>query len=429
MKESRIPGFFELGIAERRAKVAAWAGVPLAELTSAVEAGGLDPAAADNVAENVIGTYSLPFGIALNFRVNGVDRLVPMVVEEPSVIAAASNAARMARAGGGFFAEQAEALMIGQIEVRDVADVEHATAALEGARAELLALAAAAAPGLAPYGGGPRDIEVRDLGRGRLVVHVLVDCRDAMGANMVNTIAEALGPRVAELAGGGLGLRILSNLADRRRVRVSCRVPATALPRRGVEDGAAERGLEIVAAMERASRFAEVDPYRAATHNKGIMNGIDAVVIATGNDWRAVEAGAHAFAARRGRYQPLATWRRDGDAVVGVLELPMALGTVGGTLRVHPGARAALELLGVTSAQDLAFTAAAAGLASNLAAVRALATEGIQRGHMALHARSVAATVGATGVELDQVVERLVRGGVVTLEAAARALADLRDGR
>lgn len=428
MKESRIPGFHGLSVAERRARIAEWAGLPLDELTAAVEAGGIDPSAADNVTENVIGTYALPFGISLNFRVNGVDRLVPMVVEEPSVIAAASNAARMARAGGGFLAEQPEALMIGQIEVRDVADVANATAALDGARAELLERAAEAAPGLRPFGGGPREIEVRDLGRGRLVVHVLVDCQDAMGANMVNTIAEALGPRVAELAGGTLGLRILSNLADRRRVRVTCRVPASALPRRGAADPGAE-GLEIGAAMERASRFAESDPYRAATHNKGIMNGIDAVAVATGNDWRAVEAGAHAFAARRGRYQPLATWRRDGDALVGALELPMALGTVGGTLRVHPGARAALALLGVTSARDLSFIAAAVGLASNLAAVRALATEGIQRGHMALHARSVAVTVGASGVELDLVVERLVRGGVVTLEAAARALADLRDGR
>jgi hydroxymethylglutaryl-CoA reductase len=258
-----------------------------------------------------------------------------------------------------------------------------------------------------------------------LVVHVLVDCCDAMGANMVNTIAEAIAPRVAELARGQIGLRILSNLADRRRVCVTCRVQPEALPPRDTENPA-ERGNEIIDAIVRASEFAEADPYRAATHNKGIMNGVDAVVLATGNDWRAIEAGAHAYAARSGRYEPLATWRRDGNDLVGVLELPMALGTVGGTLRVHPGARLALELIGAKTAQQLAFAAASVGLASNLAAVRALATEGIQRGHMTLHARSVAVSVGAQSHEVDRLAARLMAGGAVTIEQAQRLLAELR---
>ncbi|MBN2194212.1 MAG: hydroxymethylglutaryl-CoA reductase, degradative [Polyangiaceae bacterium] len=435
MSQSRIPGFYELPMAERRIRIADFARTTPDELAAALDFGGIDPAAADNIVENVIGTYALPFGIALNFQVNAVDRLVPMVVEEPSVIAAASNAARMVRRGGGFLAEQPEALMIGQIEVHDVPDAVRAAAAVDGAREELLRRAVEAAPGLVPYGGGPRGLEIRDLGGGYVVVHVLVDCCDAMGANMVNTVAEALGPRIAELTGGSLGLRILTNLADRRRVRVSCRVPAAALVGRdrrtgqGGPDGAAERGVEISAAIETASRFAEADPYRAATHNKGIMNGVDAVAIATGNDWRAIEAGAHAFAARSGRYRPLSIWRRDGDALVGTLEMPMAVGIVGGTLRVHPAARVALKILAANSARDLAFALAAAGLASNLAAVRALATEGINRGHMALHARSVAVTVGASGREVDALVDRLVHGGVITLDAATEALAAIRDGR
>lgn len=429
MIDSNIPGFRGLSRAERLVALAAASGLDRAELEAALAGGGIDPSVADQVVENAVGTYSLPLGIALNFRINDVDRLLPMVVEEPSVIAAASNAARMVRRGGGFLAEQDEALMIGQIEVNGVPDPARALAALEAARDELLERATAAAPGLVPYGGGPRGVELRDLGEGRLVVHVLVDCCDAMGANMVNTVAEALGPRVAELTGGRLGLRILSNLADRRRVRVTCRVPVSALPGRDVGDEALERGREIGSAIEQASRFAEVDPYRAATHNKGIMNGLDAVTLATGNDWRAVEAGAHAYAARTGRYLPLATWRHDADVLVGVLELPMALGTVGGTLRVHPIARVALRLLAVTSARDLAFAAAAAGLASNLAALRALATEGIQRGHMTLHARSVAVSVGAQGSEIEAVVARLLGGGSVTLDSATAALREVRGER
>jgi hydroxymethylglutaryl-CoA reductase len=392
MQDSRIPGLYKLSMAERRGVIADRAGLDLEALARSVATGGLDPATADQLVENVIGTYALPFGVALNFCVNGTDRLIPMVVEEPSVIAAASNAARMVRATGGFRAEPVESLMIGQVEIYDVPDPSVAVTRLKAARDELIARATAAAPGLVPFGGGPREIQIRDLGHGVIVLHVLVDCRDAMGANMVNTIAEAVAPRAAEIASGKPGLRILSNLCDRRRVRVTAEVEASELA-----IGDRFSSPEVIDGVVRASRFAELDVYRAATHNKGIMNGIDPVVIATGNDWRAVEAGAHAYAARSGQYAPLSTWRREGDRLIGTLELPLALGIVGGTLRAHPGARLALQLLGAQSAEDLSSTVAAVGLASNLAALRALATEGIQRGHMALHARSVTVGLGAAG--------------------------------
>jgi hydroxymethylglutaryl-CoA reductase len=433
---SRIPGFYKLSLDARREVVSARAGVDLAELVHALEAGGLDTATADKVVENVLGIYGLPFGVALNVRVNGVDRLVPMVVEEPSVIAAASNAARMVRHSGGFRAEVVESLMIGQVQITDVEHPGEAVAKLEAAAPRLLELATKAVPNLVARGGGPRAIDVRDLGQRCIVLHVLVDCRDAMGANLVNTIAEALGPLTAELAGGKLGLRILSNLCDRRRVHATCRVHARELvspPRSGGAEWApsSERsaeldGLEVVDAIVAASRFAELDPYRAATHNKGIMNGIDAVVLATGNDFRAVEAGAHAYAARSGRYAPLAVWRRDGEDLVGELELPLALGIVGGTLRVHPTARLALKILALESADELSMVAASVGLASNLSALRALATEGIQRGHMSLHARSVASAAGARGDEVELVAARIASAGAITVEAAQRVLSEVR---
>ncbi|MEO8901050.1 MAG: hydroxymethylglutaryl-CoA reductase, degradative [Polyangiaceae bacterium] len=434
---SRIPGFYKLSLEARRKVVSERAGIELAELEHALEQGGLDTATADKVVENVLGIYGLPFGVALNVRVNGVDRLVPMVVEEPSVIAAASNAARMVRHSGGFRAEVVESLMIGQVQITEVEHPSEAVAKLEAAAARLLELATKAVPNLIARGGGPRAIDVRDLGQRCIVLHVLVDCRDAMGANLVNTIAEALGPLVAELAGGKLGLRILSNLCDRRRVHATCRVHARELvsaqrpagasePPPNSERAAALDGLEVVDAIVAASRFAELDPYRAATHNKGIMNGVDAVVLATGNDFRAVEAGAHAYAARSGRYSPLAVWRRDGEDLVGELELPLALGIVGGTLRVHPTARLALKILALESADELAMVAASVGLASNLSALRALATEGIQRGHMSLHARSVASAAGAVGDQVELVAARMASAGVITLEAAERTLAEVR---
>jgi hydroxymethylglutaryl-CoA reductase len=380
---SRIPGFYRLPVNERRRLLRLYADLSEQDMRT-LDGGGIDTAVADRVVENAVGVYALPLGVGLNFVVNGRDVLVPMAVEEPSVIAAASNAARLVREGGGFVADADDPVMTAQIEIVGVDDPDAARKRVEAASAELLALAHATLPRLADRGGGARELEVRTH-PGRVIVHVHIDCRDAMGANMVNTVAEALGEKVARLARGRSGLRILTNLCDRRRVRVSARVPARALAT-GSFDGAAVRD-GIVA----ASRFAEDDPYRAATHNKGIMNGVDAVVIATGNDWRGVEAGAHAFAAADGRYRPLAVWRQEnkgGGDLVGSLEMPMAVGTVGGTLHAHAGARLAQRLLGVTDAKQLAMIIGSAGLASNLAALRALASEGIQRGHMALHRKS-----------------------------------------
>ncbi len=428
---SRLPGFYRLSIPERRAQL----GLTSAEATQRLATGGLSPEQADKLVENVIGVYALPFGVALNVLLNGEDRLAPMVVEEPSVIAAASNAAKMIRAGGGFQAEVPEALMIGQIQLFDVADPSTAQAQILAHREPLLQRAAEAAPNLIRRGGGPRDIEVRPLEGGMLVVHVLVDCRDAMGANLVNTIAEYLGPEVARLAGGKLGLRILTNLSDRRTVKVQAKVPLGALsgspsrPPAPTSRQCDDEGAAVAEAIEQASRFAEADPYRAATHNKGLMNGLDSVVIATGNDYRAVEAGAHAYAARTGRYSPLACWRRESEWLVGRLELPLSLGIVGGTLKVHPGAQLALQLTGISSAAELAQLAASVGLASNLAALRALATDGIQRGHMSLHARSVAVAAGAEGEEVERLAAAMMRTRQgVTQSRAEELLAALRRG-
>jgi hydroxymethylglutaryl-CoA reductase len=422
-RTSQLPGFYKVTVAERRTLVSEATGVEADEIARAVDGGGLSADTADKFVENVIGTYGLPYGVTLNVRVNGQDRVVPMVVEEPSVVAAASNAAKMVRAGGGFTVELDDPIMISQVQLVEVRDAETATSRILEAKDEILAAADRAVPGLCARGGGARGLEVRTLGEPAdemIVVHVLVDCRDAMGANLINTVAEAVADRLAALAGGKVGLRILSNLCDKRCVRVRCRVSADVLATESMS------GQEVIDGIVNASRFAELDPYRAATHNKGIMNGIDAVVIATGNDWRAVEAGAHAFAARSGRYAPLSIWRREGDALAGFLEVPLALGTVGGTLRVHPSARLSLQLMGVTEASDLAAAAASVGLASNLAAVRALATDGIQRGHMALHARSVALAAGALGAEVEKIASMIVEARDITVEAARRGLSLLR---
>jgi hydroxymethylglutaryl-CoA reductase len=380
---SRIPEFRLLSLADRRRELAA-----RAELTSddlaLLDTGGLAAADAARMIENVVGIYALPLGVALNFQINQRDYLVPMAVEEPSVVAAASYAARMVREGGGFSATADQPVMIAQIELRDVGDPAAARARIEAARAEVLALADSCQPVLVGVGGGARDLEVRHVAgstQNRLVVHLHVNCRDAMGANSVNTMAETVAPRLAELSHGRVGLRILSNLADRRLVRVSARIPFAAL----ASDKGGATGGEVAEGVAAASRFAEDDPYRAATHNKGIMNGVDAVVMATGNDWR----GAHSYAARDGRYRPLSTWKLEGESLVGRLEMPMAVGTVGGTLQVHPGARLALRILRVSTSEELGMVIGAAGLGQNLAALRALATEGIQRGHMTLHKRAV----------------------------------------
>ena len=418
-RTSRLPGFYKVTVQERRALVSESTGTDTRDIERALDAGGLDAETADKFVENVLGTYALPYGVALNVRVNGHDRVVPMVVEEPSVVAAASNASKMVRAGGGFHADIDPPLMISQIQLIDVDDTALASKRVLAHKAEILALANVAIPGLVGRGGGAKDLEVRILGEASdrmIVVHVIVDCRDAMGANLVNTVAEAVADRLAQLARARVGLRILSNLCDKRCVRVQCLVPADRLSTDDMQ------GDEVIDGIVNASRFAELDPYRAATHNKGIMNGIDAVVIATGNDWRAVEAGAHAFASRSGRYSPLATWRREGASLVGRLEVPMALGTVGGTLRVHPAARLSLRMLGVSDAGELAAIAASVGLASNLAALRALATDGIQRGHMGLHARAVAVAAGATGGGVQRIAAMIVEARDITLEGAKKAI-------
>jgi hydroxymethylglutaryl-CoA reductase len=417
MVTSRIPGFYKLTLEERRRIAAEALGIDVSELERALENGGLDVDRADKMIENVIGTYSMPFALGLNVQMNGRDYLVPMVVEEPSVVAAASNAAKIVRAGGGFEAEADPPLMIAQVQLDGVSDPAAATSAIRAAEAELLRIADASVPNLVERGGGARAIEARDLGGGWFVVHALVDCRDAMGANLVNTVAEAIADRLAALANGKVGLRILSNLTDRRCVRVRCAIPAATLAFGGYG------GEQVRDGIVRASEFAERDPYRASTHNKGIMNGIDPVAIATGNDWRAIEAGAHAYAARNGRYEPLCTWRRGDDgALVGQMEIPLALGTVGGTLRVHDGARLGLRIAAIDSAQELAMLAACSGVASNLAALRALATDGIQRGHMALHARSVAIAAGARGGKVELVARKIHEEGRVTLERARQVL-------
>jgi hydroxymethylglutaryl-CoA reductase len=416
-RNSRFPGFYKLSVDERRQVAAEALGMTVEELVAAVGEGGLKSDKADKIIENVVGVYSLPFALVLNVQLNGEDFVVPMVVEEPSVVAAASNASKMIREGGGFYAEADEPVMIGQVQLDDVPDVARAIELLQLHRRQIVALGNDAVPGLVQRGGGVRDLEARDLGDGMLVVHMLVDCRDAMGANLVNTVAEAVAPRIQELAGGQIGLRILSNLCDRRCVRVKVKVPPSALVGNG------RTGEEVRDGIVRASKFAERDPYRAATHNKGVMNGIDPVVIATGNDWRAVESGAHAYAARNGRYEPLCTWRIEGDDLVGEMELPLSLGTVGGPSRVHDGAKLGLRVVSPRNATELAMVAACVGVASNLAALRALATEGIQRGHMALHARSVAIAAGAEGADVERIAKIIAVRGQITVDAAKRALA------
>jgi len=378
---SRIAGFYERPLAERVAHVAALGDGALLSAESRAwleRGGGLPVETADRMSENVVATVGLPLGLALNLRINQRDYLVPMAVEEPSVVAAASNAARLVRLGGGFAGEADPPVMTAQIQLDDVVDAAGAPARVAAARAEILAAGDAAIPRMVARGGGCRDLDCRvlDAALGVVVVEIHVDVGDAMGANLVDSVAEAAAPLVARVAGGEVGLRILTNLSLRRRARVWCEVPADAL------------GGELADGIARASRFAELDVARAVTHNKGIMNGVDAAAVALGQDWRALEAGAHAFASLDGRYRPLATWRRTDGGLAGRIELPMAVGIVGGGTRT-PAARAGLELTAVSSAQELAIAMAAAGLASNLAALRALAGEGIQKGHMRLHRRRV----------------------------------------
>jgi len=420
MTNSRISGFYNLTIEERRANIADSAHLAPEDLLPFND-GGLTPEAADHMIENVIGTHSLPLGIGLNFQVNGRDVLVPMAIEEPSVVAGASFMAKLVRAGGGFQATTSAPEMIGQMQVLDLNNVESARLKIYEHKADLLAEADTIDPILKKFGGGARDLEVRviedSLIGAFIVVHLIYDVRDAMGANAVNTACERLAPRIEAITGGRVHLRILSNLADRRLARTRCIIPVAELAFNDYT------GEQVRKGIIEAYAFAASDPYRAATHNKGIMNGVDAVVIATGNDWRAIEAGAHAYAARSGQYTSLSTWGRDKDGnLVGTLEMPMAVGIVGGATKVHPTAQAAVKLMGVKTASELAEIIVSVGLAQNLAALRALATEGIQRGHMSLHAQQVAIAAGAEGELIKKVAAKMVAEKMVRIDRAEEIL-------
>lgn len=423
---SRVAGFYDLSVEERRSRLKETGFLTAEDLPVLESSQGLPLEQASHMIENVIGCYSLPLGVALNFLVNGRDVLVPMVIEEPSVVAGASYMAKLTREHGGLEAQADDPVMIGQLQVLDLKDLEQAKRDILDHKDQLLEEIKDVDPVLRKLGGGAQDLDVRVMKESPvgpfLIVHLLVDVRDAMGANTVNTACEHLAPHIEALVSGRVHLRILSNLADRRLVRASCELPAGALAFEDFE------GEQVRDGIVEAWAFAEVDPYRAATHNKGIMNGVDAVLLATGNDWRAAEAGAHAYASRGGRYRPLSTWRVNAQGhLTGQLEMPLAVGTVGGTTGSHPQARLALRLMGVTRAGELSEVIAAVGLAQNLAALRALATEGIQKGHMELHARQVAMTAGADGDEVTRLAEQLVREEDVRLKRAKEILSAWQD--
>ncbi|MEM1023675.1 MAG: hydroxymethylglutaryl-CoA reductase, degradative [Myxococcota bacterium] len=427
---SGLSGFHRFSLQERRDRLQKILGLTEAQMEKLVTA--LSEGAADQMVENAIGVFGLPLGICTNLLLNGQARVAPMVVEEPSVIAAASFAAKLLRSGGGVHAQSTEAMMIGQIQLLDVPDAEAAERAIQHAALDLLAMANGGRRRLTAVGGGARSIEVRHLAPlgeddpsgPMMIVHLMVDVRDAMGANAINSMCESLAPRLESVSGGRARLRILSNLSDGRTVTVRGRVPFESLENRGADSGEA-----LARGIEEASVFAERDPYRAATHNKGIMNGIDAVLIALGQDWRAVEAGAHAFAAREGRYTALARWRVRADGLHGEMTLPMAVGTVGGVIKTHPAVQASFDLADITSAKDLGELAASVGLAQNLGALRALAAEGIQSGHMRLHARNVSVAAGAEGDEIPRVSEAIADAQEVNVDAARAVLDRLRGGK
>ena len=425
MADSRLPNFRALPPAQRLAAIAQAAALTPDEQQLLAQPGALGLDRADGMIENVIGAFELPLGVAGNFQVNGRDVLVPMAVEEPSVVAAASYMAKLARECGGFETSSTRPLMRAQVQVLGLTDPHGARLALLRERERILTLANSRDKVLIELGGGCQDIDVHvfaDTPRGPMIVlHLIVDVRDAMGANTVNTMAEAVAPLVEEITGGSVRLRILSNLADLRLARARVRLTPQVL------DTKERSGADIIEGVLDAYTFAAVDPYRAATHNKGIMNGIDPVIVATGNDWRAVEAGAHAYAARSGRYTSLTTWEKDtSGALVGTIEMPMPVGLVGGATKTHPLARLALKIMDVRSAQELGEVAVAVGLAQNLGALRALATEGIQRGHMALHARNIALVAGAVGAEIDTVAKRMAAEKDVRTDRALALLEELR---
>lgn len=441
-----LTGLYKVDQIERRHRLASYAHLDDHDL--AVLESGLSAEQAEVMIENVVGRYALPVGIATNFLINTHEFAIPMVVEEPSIVAGVSYAAKLARAGGGFRTSSSEPVMIGQVQVLDLVDLETAISKLKDAEADLLAAANQHHPTIQKLGGGAKGIDYRPLpdtpAGPMLIVHILYDCRDAMGANAVNTAAEAVSPLIEGLTGGRINLRILSNLTDQRTARAACLIPVEQLARNGIS------GDQIACSIFEAWAFAAADPYRAATHNKGIMNGIDAVAVATGNDWRALEAGAHAYAARTGHYTSLTEWSlikaddptlrldvfnfnpaavESGDSwpvthLYGVLDMPLSVGTVGGATKAHPGARVALKILQQPDARRLAETMVAVGLAQNLAALRALATEGIQQGHMRLHARQIALAAGAQGAQVQQIADKLVTEGNIRVERAKQLIMD-----
>lgn len=426
--ESRLSGFYKLTVEERRQKVAQLANLSADEVAALANHGELGEDAADRMIENVIGTMSLPVGIATNFVIDSKPYLIPFCVEESSVVAAASNMAKRCLKNGGFKTSNDGPVMIGQLQVMDVEDVEEAGEAILTAKYELMAMCNSLPSTMIKLGGGCKDIVVRNIDTmsGRiLVIHLLVDTRDAMGANAVNTMAELISGKVEEITKGRVHLRILSNLASHRLARVEAKFTPEELS----DDGTRDEGTKVITAILEAHHFAMADPYRATTHNKGIMNAISAVALACGQDWRAIEAGCHAWAAvESGEYISMSRWERDNEGnLVGRLETPMAVGIVGGASKVHPAARANLSILGVESAQELAGIMAAAGLAQNLGAMRALATSGIQAGHMKLHARNMAVSAGAIGDEIEKVAEIVnSQTGPVTQQLVKDTLQGLR---
>ena len=417
-KSSQISGFYKLNPKERVALVKEFAGLSDEECNLLQNTGSLPLEAADHMIENVVGAFPLPLGIGVNFLINNRDYLIPMAIEEPSVVAAASYAAKMVREGGGFHTSSTPPVMIGQIQVVDIADADKTKQRVLNAKQEILEKANAQDPVLASVGGGAKDLDAKVISTTvgpMLIAELHVDCRDAMGANAVNTMAEAVAPTIERITGGRVYLRIISNLATKRLAKAWCTVPKESLGGESVVDG-----------IVNASAFAAADPYRAATHNKGAMNGIIAVILATGNDHRAIEAGAHAYAAINGKYSSLSTWEKNenGD-LKGTIELPMAVGLIGGAVRTHPIAKIAVKILGVKTANEFAEVLAAVGLAQNLAALRALAHEGIQRGHMALHARNIAIAAGAGEKIVDLVAERMVKERKIRMDRAKELIKEL----
>jgi len=417
LTSSEFPGFYRLTPKERLRFVAKFAHLDKAELKIFAASSALKIETANRMIENTVGVMPVPLGIAMNFLINGKDRLIPMAIEEPSVVAGASNAAKMARSKGGFWTSSTRPVMIGQIQVAGCADPNKARASILASTDEILRKANEQDPVLVSKGGGAIGLEAKVISTilGPMVIaELLVDCGDAMGANAVNTMAEAVAPLVERVSGGRVYLRIISNLADRRLAQARVTVAKEAVGGAGIVDG-------IISAYA----FAAADPYRCATHNKGVMNGVTAVVLATGNDTRAIEAGAHAYAARSGQYSPLTRWKKDANGdLVGEIEMPMAVGLIGGATAVHPVAKVAVKILGVKSARELAEIIAAVGLCQNLAALRALAAEGIQRGHMRLHARNLAATAGATGDVIDKIADKMIEEKRIRIDRAKELLAE-----